>query len=309
MASLRSIAEFQRVHGALLARLHSQASTAGHFLAAPRFAEAMYRSALSHFTGAAAPANPGHASDGAVAQFLESLHVADLSLATACADGVPEAWDFFVAEFRPALYTASRALAGDAGPELADSLYADLFGLEVREGRRRSLFDYFHGRSKLSTWLRSVLAQRQIDRLRAASRTVSLDAAGDSPQEAPSAEASAARTALATSATSPSADPDRPRYLASLQAALAEAIKSLPPKDRLRLSSYYLQDLTLAQIGKILGEHEATVSRKLDRTRRDIRSAVERQLRENRRLSDAQIQLCFEYAQEEWPFDLTRALS
>ncbi len=38
--------------------------------------------------------------------------------------------------------------------EMADSLYADLYGLrESSDGSRRSLFDYFHGRSKLSTWL------------------------------------------------------------------------------------------------------------------------------------------------------------
>ena len=36
-----------------------------------------------------------------------------------------------------------------------------------RDGARQSLFRYFHGRSKLSTWLRAVLAQRHIDRLRA----------------------------------------------------------------------------------------------------------------------------------------------
>ena len=43
------------------------------------------------------------------------------------------------------------------GRELADSLYADLFGLDTRDGERRSLFRYYHGRAKLTTWLRSVL--------------------------------------------------------------------------------------------------------------------------------------------------------
>jgi hypothetical protein len=67
--------------------------------------------------------------------------------------------------------------------------------------------------------------------------------------------------------------------------------------------------LTLAQIGKLLGEHEASVSRKLNRARQSIRKSVEEALVKEKRLSREQLGLCFQYAQEEWPFDLTRALS
>ena len=38
----------------------------------------------------------------------------------------------------------------------------------------RSLFRYFHGRSSLTTWLRAVLAQRYVDRLRTIRRTEAL---------------------------------------------------------------------------------------------------------------------------------------
>jgi RNA polymerase sigma-70 factor (ECF subfamily) len=169
--------------------------------------------------------------------------------------------------------------------------------------QRRSLFDYYHGRSKLSTWLRSILAQRRVDQVRAARRMEPLD---DNHGE-DSAEVAAAL--LRNSANAGSADPDRPRYLALLQAALTAALAALPARDRLRLSYYYLRDLTLAQIGKLLGEHEATASRHLDRTRRELRKHVERALREEKRLSEAQIKLCYEYALEEWPFDLSRVLN
>ncbi len=54
------------------------------------------------------------------------------------------------------------------------------------------------------------------------------------------------------------------------------------PRDRLRLAYYYVDDLTLAQIGKLLGEHEATVSRKLERTRADLKRCVEVALREEK---------------------------
>ena len=53
----------------------------------------------------------------------------------------------------------------------------------------------------------------------------------------------------------------------------------LDPRDRLRLGCYYAQQLTLAETGRLLKEHEATTSRQLARTRKDIREAVEQDLR------------------------------
>jgi DNA-directed RNA polymerase specialized sigma24 family protein len=71
------------------------------------------------------------------------------------------------------------------------------------------------------------------------------------------------------------------------------AVAALAPRDRLRLGCYYAQELTLAQIGRLLGEHEATVSRHLTRTRRELRSAVERHLRETHGLNAAAVAECF----------------
>ncbi len=61
-------------------------------------------------------------------------------------------------------------------------------------------------------------------------------------------------------------------------------------------------------------EHEATVSRNLERIRQQLKLHVMALLRsgsaaQNGRaarspLDDAQIQLCFQYAIEDWPFDL-----
>jgi hypothetical protein len=65
-----------------------------------------------------------------------------------------------------------------------------------------------------------------------------------------------------------------------------------------------VEQLTLAQTGRLLKEHEATVSRQLSRTRRTIRANVERDLRSNG-LNDAQVQRCFECATEDaGPMDL-----
>jgi hypothetical protein len=57
--------------------------------------------------------------------------------------------------------------------------------------------------------------------------------------------------------------------------------------------------LTLAEIGRISGEHEATVSRHLTRTRRTLRETVERQLRDEAQLTEAQIARALELALED----------
>jgi IS30 family transposase len=89
---------------------------------------------------------------------------------------------------------------------------------------------------------------------------------------------------------------------------LHKTIDALAARDRLCLSYYYVQELTLAETGALLGEHESTVSRRLARTRAEIRRNVEDALRKDYRLNDDQIGRCFEYALGDWPFDLARAL-
>jgi RNA polymerase sigma-70 factor len=256
---------------------------------------------LSQFTQAVAQSVARahrEATDSSLPKLLASLHASDLALAAACRLGMEAAWNEFIALYRAVLYDAARTIARDEprGRELADSLYADLYGLEVRAGQRRSLLEYFDGRSSLSTWLHAVLARRFIDNYRRERRLTSLgEHPGPSPADAPVA------------ADPP--DPDRARYLELLRGALDPALRALKPRDRLRLSYYYLEDLTLKQIGQLMDEHESSVSRRLNRTRKALRRQVERALRREQRLSDEQIALCYDYATQEFPFDLTQALS
>ena len=240
-----------------------------------------------------APGGSGPLDAAGAAKHAAALHLEDLALACACADGHEDAWDHFVREHRPVLYRAADALDPSGGArELADSLYADLYGLEERDGRRRSLFAYYHGRSSLATWLRAVLAQRFVDRVRANRRLEPLDDPNGGER-----------------AVQPAPDPDRARHGEIIRQALTLVIARLDPRDRLRLSCYYGQQLTLAQTGRVLGEHEATASRQIARTRKAIRSEVERELRA-RDLDEAGIAACFAAAVEDaGPFDLNAVLA
>lgn len=272
-----------------LARFYDRANGARWGLPRDAFSRALARSVASRF--GASGANVSEIED-----YLESLHLEDLALACACAVGQVSAWAYFLECFRPGLRTAACVIAGPGeGAELADGLYAELYGLDERDGHRRALFDYYHGRSRLATWLRAVLAQRHVDRLRQTRRLQPLGD-GDGDEAGPPVDAVAAVR-----------DPERARYAVLAQAALARAIAQLEPRDRLRLDCYYLQRLTLAQIGRMFGEHEATVSRKLDRLRRDLRDRVERILRDDHQLSSDQVSACFECALDDTAVNLERA--
>jgi hypothetical protein len=59
----------------------------------------------------------------------------------------------------------------------------------------------------------------------------------------------------------------------------------------------------------LLGEHPSSVSRRLQQTRGELKRQVESSLRREQNLSEEQIRLCYDYAAEQWPFDLRRELS
>src|SRR5262245_36128980 len=152
------------IDGALAARLYRRAGADRWGVAPEAFTRALAASAAS--AGGERELGPRD-----VTRLLESLHLEDMALAVACAEGHEAAWEHFVREFRPVLYRSADAIdPGGGARELADSLYADLYGLDERNGQRRSLFAYYHGRSRLATWLRAVLAQRHVDRFRAQRR-------------------------------------------------------------------------------------------------------------------------------------------
>jgi RNA polymerase sigma-70 factor len=221
-------------------------------------------------------------------------HAADLELARRCAAGEPAAWDHFVREYRPVLYRAADALDPSGGArELADALYAELYGVKGAAPERRSLLLSFSGRSSLASWLRAVLCQRFVDRVRAERRFEPLQTEDAGPER------------VGPQGRAEPADPSRGRYLELVGRALSRAVAQLTDKDRLRLSYYYVQELTLAEIGRVLNEHEATVSRQLARVRRAIRAAVEHDLREDAGLTDAQVAECLaSVADDPGPLDL-----
>ncbi len=154
-----------------------------------------------------------------------SLRLEELALARACAAGHERAWEVFMARYRVKLYDIANHVAREssAGRELADSLYADLYGTALRDGQRVSKLNFYTGRGSLEGWLRTVLAQEYVNRYRRQRRLVSLD------EEAEEGAQFAA------------ADPEPlPTLDARVEAATDEALAELSPDEKFILAAYYL---------------------------------------------------------------------
>jgi RNA polymerase sigma-70 factor (ECF subfamily) len=188
--------------------------------------------------------------------FYRTLRLPELALAQACALGHESAWQRFFNIYRAPLTEAAIAITGSAtlGHDLADSLYAQLFGLTAAAGERRSPLATYSGRGTLLSWLRSILVQRHIDHHRRTHREIPLEVIEGS-------EADAAPVASAT---------PLPAELDRLTHAVACTLEALAPEDRFLLTAYFLDEQTMLQIARLLHVHEGTVSRRLKRLTADL---------------------------------------
>jgi RNA polymerase sigma-70 factor (ECF subfamily) len=196
------------------------------------------------------------------AAFFHSLKLADLVLAKACAAGNERAWEHFMALYGQPLTRAAIAISGSetVGRDLADAFYAELYGLNTRDGERRCPLDSYRGRGSLLGWLRTTLAQRFVDHYR---RTFREQAFDDQVHDLP--------------VTNPVSDPE-PAILAALRQAVHAALRDQPAEERFLLAAYYVDDKTLAEIGLVLHVHEATISRRLRRAMDAVRKQLMRNL-------------------------------
>ncbi len=191
-------------------------------------------------------------------EFFHGLRLNDLVLARACAAGNDRAWEQFISLHQKPLIRAAIAITGSEtlGRDLADQLYAELYGLNVREGERRCPLLSYRGRGSLIGWLRTTLAQRHVDHHRRSRREQPLEEI-DIP-------------ATAGSQQTPRAE------LSQLERAIEQALREQDAEDRFLLAAYYLDGQTLLQIACVLAVHEATVSRKLKRAIESTRKQVVR---------------------------------
>jgi RNA polymerase sigma-70 factor (ECF subfamily) len=244
-------AAVQSAVAALLLELHSKAGCVKIGLARESFATILSEVATKYL--------PAEDTEAQVRTFLLTLRVEELALARACAAGHDSAWELFLTRYRDKLYQSALRIAREdsAARDLADSLYAELYGTSTRDGERISKLASFTGRGSLEGWLRTVLAQEFVNRYRRTKRLVSLDEESEE----------GAQFATPDPEPLPSAD-------SRLESATDAALAALDSEDRMVLAAYYLDGRTLAEIARMLGVHESTISRKVDKLAKSLRKKI-----------------------------------
>ncbi len=231
-----------------------------------------------------------------ITDFIDQLHADDLCLAIACELGDAAAWNDLVEGYSPTVRSAARSVAGneDAAEDLAQSIWAELHGLRVRDdGRPAGKLAYYSGRGSLAGWLRAVVGQLAVDQYRKQSRLVQTEEDGDFDRLArDEVDGNEARAATSLSLNPENALSDK-RERAEVESALALSLSELPDEDRLLVKLYYFDNLRLREAGAVLGVHEATASRRLTRIHGELRQRVENILIKERGWSKAETESSF----------------
>lgn len=200
------------------------------------------------------------------------LWLDDLYLATACADGEEAAWR----ELEERHFDYMRAFARRFG--LPDADAADVAESVIGDLWRRGAIASYAGRSALRTWLGALITNAALN-----------------------ARARERRAAAVPDSAAPAVDPPDPdagRLASVLADSMSQALRRLPPADRLLIRLYYGEGLTLGQIGAIERTSKATLSRSLKRIRAALREHLAAALAE-RRVAWAEARSAFESAELE----------
>jgi len=236
---------------------------------------------------------------------VRQLHHEDLYLAVACARGDRIAWEYFAEQYLPQVRRfaihACRNL--EASEDLAQEMIVALLGesspavqaeatstrpgsgLEMSRGKLQT----YNGRGSLTGWLRAAVSHAAIDRFRRTRTVVSLDELserGELPQAQNTDPIHASEEGLDA------------HWGPVLVKTVQQELARLSARDRLLLSLYHLEGVSLKTLGLRYGVHEATVSRWLEHARQDVRKRVERELRRVHRLSAHEVSALWHWVLE-----------
>ncbi len=242
----------------------------------------------------------------ALVEYLASLNSDDLCHAVACAKGDDEAWEDFFRDYRSYLVNVARTMTQDASAaeQLADSTFAELYGLRETESGRVSKFSFYSGRGSLRGWLRAVVFQLSADSHRQTSRFVQTEEPEDMDRLAGLPD----NSERALDDLTHELPYVRKRYQEAVADALRRALSEMEARDRLLLAYYYYDEMTLKEIGQLFAVHEATISRWLTKVQKRARKLVEKSLGRDHGFKRREISEAMELAAEQMDINVREYL-
>lgn len=217
----------------------------------------------------------GPTDEAAKAETFAKIHHEDLYLAIACSHNDRVAWEHFADDYAPLLrnFAAQACRNSSESEDLAQEITARLL-------RDKERLAGYNGRGSLAGWLRVIVSHAAIDRFRRTNRLTSLEELQERGSEAVPQNPEKRKEDETLDS----------RWGPVFTRVAADCLRRLPARDRLLLCLYYLQNVSLKDLGRQFGIHEATASRWLERIRRDMRKQVERELRKKHGLGSTEIE-------------------
>lgn len=258
---------------------------AGHPDKLERLLWEAYESARSHWERVALAADDfvrylaerlrQHHEGKPIEQLLEAWHLADLYLACACTQGVPEALNEFdryylaklSAQFANGRYSATTI------DEVCQQIRMD-FLLPSDEGAPR--IAQYEGRGPLLNML-NVSATRLAQRLSKSNRPASEE------------DDMAIIEAMSTGVDE-ELDLIKRRYYREFRQAVIEAFRGLSDDERCLLKLHWFDGLSMSKLGVIYGKDQSTIWRRLIKIREKIHDEVKRLVQERLHLSDSEFE-------------------
>jgi len=217
-----------------------------------------------------------NASGEAKLRCISQLHTADLYVAKACGDRGEKAWSRFDALYRRYLndLTAYLCAVRNVPQDLMESTTIDLF-LPDRSGQSRICS--YDGRSSLPTWLRVVVTNRVINEGQRKPNAARAGIVGDVPDGAtiPRLESRIAAR----------------RYERLIADCLKSACDALTERERSILRWRFEDGLQLGDIADLVGVHQSTITRTVERIAKRLKQEMIARLRD-RRLDGPAIEEC-----------------
>lgn len=224
---------------------------------------------------------------------LAQLHAEDLYLTCACARGDGRAHTELDRRIQAAVpgavarIRATDVFLQDVQQRLRDKL------LVSQEGSAPKILDY-RGRGKLVQWLRAAAVRVALNLIESEKPADSADMEG-SP-----------------SLVAPGPDPElalvKSRYQQEFKEAFEHALSNMDARERNFLRLYFVQGLTVEQIGRIEGTHKSTISRWLTRAREKLLEDIRQRLTDRLKLSEAEFESMMGIVQSQLDLSLHRVL-
>jgi len=257
---------------------------------AERLAAIVFRAGIK----SEAPSHNNGSSNGGVP--LSNIKANELCLAIACERGDEAAWRKLETEYRYSMQAAARVLTKDEAEaeELTQFVFGELYGVRMDGKRRMSKLSYYSGQGSFGGWLRAVVYQCFIDRRRQTARFEQVEEIEDFDRLAMTSTAHV-NGSFSVYLHQPDQIEDT-RLRQATEEAMTQAFSQIEPRARLLLNYYYFDDLTLREIGLLMGVHEATISRWLARAQRDIKRKTEEILKRSYGLQRTEVAECLQIA-------------